>query len=390
MAGSARGSGLAGSMQDPSRPAVASWDSFGILADPARPVGSPALDIEDHAGNHRPGRESDIEPRIKNRFTPALRREVATRYGLSPDALSPLDGFESFIYRIELLGRPAILRVGHSDRRGVHHVRGEVDWMRYLAAREISVALPLLSPSGNLVETVPDGHDAEFVATAFRHARGRPPKRQDWAPPLWERYGRLLARIHEATLGYQPADPAWRRPEWDDNDMTSAFAFLPPDEPAVRRSLDAVLAHLGSLPRDRDHYGLVHQDAHGANLFVDDDGTLTLFDFDDCCYTWLVNDIAIVVFYAVSWGHVEDADRFAAEFWRHFRRGYESVRPLQTRWLAEIPWFLKLREIDTYAAIHRSLPAVLEDPWTQRFLRGRRKRLRDEVPYLNSDFTADG
>jgi hypothetical protein len=39
---------------------------------------------------------------------------------------------------------------------------------------------------------------------------------------------------------------------------------------------------------------LVHSDLNPTNFHVND-GQLTLFDFDDCTYNWLINEIAIAL-----------------------------------------------------------------------------------------------
>ena len=145
------------------------------------------------------------------------------------------------------------------------------------------------------------------------------------------------------------------------------------------------MEYLRSLPQDRYSYGLIHQDAHGGNFFVDDEGNITLFDFDDCVYSWFVYDIAMVVFYAVT--NHEDPEGLAAEFWPHFWRGYRQENDLDPSWLAEIPAFLKLREIDLYAVIHRSFDVEnLTDSWVAKFMDGRRRRIEQDVPYLGIDF----
>lgn len=142
--------------------------------------------------------------------------------------------------------------------------------------------------------------------------------------------------------------------------------------------------HLQSLPKDRESYGLIHQDAHGGNFFVDDQGQITLFDFDDCAYSWYANDLAIVLFYAVT--NIPDPESFGREFWRHFWRGYQQENLLESAWLEHIPHFLKLREIDLYAVIHRSFDVNnLTNSWVSGFMKGRRERIINDVPYLDID-----
>ena len=105
------------------------------------------------------------------------------------------------------------------------------------------------------------------------------------------------------------------------------------------------------LPKDKSCYGLIHQDAHGNNFLVDETGRITLFDFDECAYSWFINEIAIVLFYIIM--DAEDWPVFTQEFISHFLRGYVKANPLEAKWLKEIPNFLKLREMELYAVAHR-------------------------------------
>jgi len=328
-----------------------------------------------------------MEPTIRQRMTPDVLREAAAGYGMSPQKLSELDGFESLIYEATIGGQRGILRIGHSGRRPAPLVFGELDWIDHLAQRGIGVAPPIPSRRGRLVETVGDGHGEEFVVAAFRFADGHEPTLQEWAPPLWERYGRLIGEIHDATLQYRPK-PGAERPHWDD-DVMRLRSFLPDTELGAQRAFDEVLEHLGGLPRQPDSYGLIHADAHAANFHVTDDGAITLFDFDDCCHSWLVNDIALVVFYALSWVGDRDPVEYIARFWSHFWPAYRQVHHLDGEWLAEISWFLKARELDTYAVIHRSFDVDdIDDRWARWFMAGRKERIDSGVPVVDVDFAA--
>jgi Ser/Thr protein kinase RdoA (MazF antagonist) len=127
----------------------------------------------------------------------------------------------------------------------------------------------------------------------------------------------------------------------------------------------------------------VHQDAHAENFFVDEAGNITLFDFDDCVYGHFIYDIAMVIFYAV----MSDFEQRTPAFCIPFFRGYRSENRLDPAWLAEIPHFLKLREIDMVALIHRSFDvANLTDPWVARFMEGRMERIARGEAYNPVDF----
>jgi len=247
------------------------------------------------------------------------------------------------------------------------------------------VARAVLSANDRLVEVIEDGHGGHFLATAFVKARGGPPTKESWNEALFERYGRLIGRMHALSKAYKPPDPALRRPDWDDPLMLDTERWLPLSEAAALEKFQTLMDYLQSLPKEQDGYGLVHQDAHGGNFFVDDEGNITLFDFDDCVYSWYVYDVAMVLFYAVT--NRPDANEFAPLFMEPFMRGYRQENNLDPTWLREIPAFLKLREIDLYAIIRRSFDVEhIEHRWTAEFMRGRKEKIENEVPYLDIDF----
>ena len=121
---------------------------------------------------------------------------------------------------------------------------------------------------------------------------------------------------------------------------------------------------------------------------MDEKGGITLFDFDDCVYSWYVYDIAMVVFYLVN-GR-DDAREYTRETLSHFMPAYLAENDLAGEWMNEVPAFLKLREIDLYALIHRSFDVdSLDDPWCKRYMAGRRERIEMGVPFADleaSDF----
>jgi Ser/Thr protein kinase RdoA (MazF antagonist) len=326
-----------------------------------------------------------VEAAIRDHFTDDILHEIMRRFDIADGHIHLLDGFESFMYEFRLGSQAYILRIGHSLRRSVALIQGEVDWINYLAAGGASVARAILSANQQLVECVDDGQGGQFLATAFVKAPGKPPDDTTWNTALFERYGKLIGRMHALSKGYEPPDPAWRRPEWDDPIMMDADRWISGTVPYEK--FLQVMQHLDSLPRDRDAYGLVHQDAHGGNFFVDGDGRITLFDFDDCVYGWFIYDIAMVVFYAVMFA--DDPPAFTRKFMAHFLRGYRRENRLDPAWFKEIPYFLKLREIDLYAVIHRSFDLNnVDDPWAARFMQDRQLRIDHDVPVVDFNFAS--
>jgi Ser/Thr protein kinase RdoA (MazF antagonist) len=215
--------------------------------------------------------------------------------------------------------------------------------------------------------------------------RSRPfARRSRTASPRHAR--RAISRRTAATTPPAPPRPEWRRPEWDDPVFDFVGAYLPQSATVVREKHQQVVDHLRELPRGRDEYGLTHQDAHGANMHVGADGRLTLFDFDDCGYHWFANDIAVCLFYTAMGRN--QTPEFARTFLANFLKGYREENRLADWWLAEIPNFLKLREIELYAVIHRDFDvergglAAIDDEWCANYMAGRKERIEAGVPWV--------
>jgi Ser/Thr protein kinase RdoA (MazF antagonist) len=328
-----------------------------------------------------------MEKRIKERFNDHILRQAMHFFEIEDGHIRLLDGFESFIYEFDRHEASFILRIGHSLRRSENLIRGEVDWINYLYQGGASVSRAILTENGDLVAAVEDGQGGRFLATAFEKAPGKPPDKDQWGVALYERYGRLLGRMHALAKTYVPKDLAWKRPEWDEPEMLDIESCLPNSEFLVLDKYRDLKSYLDNLPKSRESYGLIHQDAHVGNLFVDDMGKITLFDFDDCTYSWFINDIAIVLFYIVI--GAEDQAAFTEEFLTHFLSGYRAENHLEGKWLIEIPSFLKLREIDLYAVIHRSFDVEnIGHPWVARFMKDRKTRIENEIPFIDFDFAS--
>lgn len=341
-------------------------------------------------------------------YNDTILHEAMRRYGIAPEKIHLLDSFESIVYEFERDGNGFILRIGHSFRKSEALIQGEVDWINHLARGGVSVARAVPSENGKLVEVIDDARGGQFLATAFIKAKGQQPWLAGWTSTRYENYGRLLGKMHALAVDYQPV-PAWRRPEWNDVSLNFIELYLPETEVIAHQKYVSLMEHIHTLPKDPASYGLVHQDAHQNNFFMDADGTLTLFDFDDCAYSWFINDIAIVLFY-ISMDAEElgfkDSASFTHEFMTHFLRGYRQAYALSPAWLKEMPAFLKLRELELYAVVHRdfqidgvehwSLERFKQTPgfdinsdghmWIANFMRDRKPRIEQNLPFIEYDF----
>ncbi len=321
-----------------------------------------------------------MDPKIAARFNDAILHTAMERYEIPAGKINKLDAFESFIYEFERPDGQFILRIGHSGRRSAELIHGEVDWINYLSGCGVTVARAVLSREGHLVEPIEDGQGGQFLCTAFVRAPGSEIQPHLINERFFQAYGRLLGRIHAASKAYVPSNPTWRRYEWDSQINNTTENQLPPQEKLILKKFRQLHGYLRNLPRDPAGYGMIHQDAHPANFFVDEDYTITLFDFDDCVYGHFIYDIAMVIFYVSL--QEKDPQEFMTRFLPPFLTGYAAENHLDACWLKEIPFFLKFREFDLYAGIQFAFGDSALDNWCANYMRGRRERIVNDVPFL--------
>ena len=326
-----------------------------------------------------------MDPKIAALFNDPILTAAGQRYAIPREQVRALDGFESFIFEFSRPDGDFILRIGHSARRTPDLIRGEVDWINYLSDNGVTVARAILSTGGELVEPVDDGHGGQFLCTAFVKAPGGIAGKEQINERLFLNYGRLLGRMHALAKTYTPANLAWKRYAWDSPENNTPDRQLPATETLIREKYGRLFAYLQSLPCERDGYGMIHQDAHLGNLFVDADYTLTLFDFDDCVYGHFIYDIAMVLFYISMWDE-KDPGGFTGRFLPVFFQGYREHNRLDPAWLKELPHFLKLREIDLFATILYTLGETPENAWCAAYMDGRRAKIENEVPFIDFDW----
>jgi len=135
-------------------------------------------------------------------------------------------------------------------------------------------------------------------------------------------------------------------------------------------------------------FGLVHCDLHFGNFFLETHKQIiTLLDFDDCAYGWFVMDIAVPLFDILVLYTARKKEKYGQDFLRNFMTGYLAENPLSMFWLEQLPLFLKLVEINVYDLVAKSYPDPA-DEWVMKFMPGRQKRLENDTPYTDLNYSA--
>ena len=320
---------------------------------------------------------------VIDRCSDAIKTEMAARYSLRFDELTDLGGFESFVYEGVLNGEPVIIKLGHEHRRSLDMLHAEAEFTRFLQTHGVNVCAAIASPNGNLVEPIDDGVDSRFMAVAWTKASGVRPDDHTDDPAFWHGHGALVGTIHAQSHRFTPSTPERTRPHWDDPLLLDDSLHIPESDDTAIRETARLLTELRSFDRGPAGYGLVHYDAHLWNVHVDH-GEITLFDFDDCGYTWFVNDLAVVMYHSLM-SH-DDPAADAARIWPPFIAGYRTAHQLDPHWFTLFPTFLAWRDHLIYSVLCRSRDAIDDvdiDSWIERFT----ARHAIGAPLIDYDFT---
>ncbi|MBD3920542.1 phosphotransferase [Paenibacillus sp. PR3] len=325
-----------------------------------------------------------------------LAASAADKYGFSMERVRYLGGSQNQIYAYEHEGNAYIIRFTPVSNRTEQQVLSELDWIQYLADNGIAVSAPVLSLDGKLTEQIMLADGSACHCIVFGRAPGKQVPYPDCLKDnaLYERLGELTGRLHALSRTYQPSDDAMtRRHDWSDNWFLRHIDLIPATQHLVRSSYNRLLDELRALSQDPEAYGLIHGDINVGNFTVDEQGTITLFDFDEAEYSWFVEDIAIQLYYLVYvyGGEEGRASRKeqAGRFMEHFMQGYEREYRLDRQWLRLMPLFLRVRELIVYIGAFRRWDGVDEtfsssdNQWFKDWIAESRHRIEQGIPIVD-------
>lgn len=317
---------------------------------------------------------------------------AAALYGTSTDRLGKFDDYEgcaNLVYKYERAGLERILRISYRPDRTVERIQAELHFVNYLADGGVRLSRPLLSENGNLTEMIHAG-GTPFIAVSFIKGRGMRVPDNDYryreGVPMreyFQNWGQVLGQMHRLTKSYQPLSETIRRPEWHTWDYFTGF-------PAGDRLLliqvkyDQLIAELHALPRDIDSYGLIHFDFNDGNFTVDyDNGDITVFDFDDCCYFWFMYELACAWeggIGRVMFRPLEERKAFMDRYMSFVMEGYNRENHLSDEWLERMPLFLHL--IQMQELMHYLKDLDNPDEELQAELRYKIRCIEEDIPYM--------
>jgi len=206
-------------------------------------------------------------------------------------------------------------------------LNAEVEWVNYLHVNGVKVHQQVKSLQGHFVEEL----DNNIFCTATVMAEGGwtiGERLKFWDTPLFEELGQMSGKMHTLSAKYSGL-PRKHLLEEDFLDASVLSTDKSHDWTLLLQRHSELISWLKSLPKTSSCYGIIHGDINRGNFFVDDNGSMTLFDFDDCCTAWYGYDIASTIYYAVldsSNGiYLEPMSKeYTENFVNHFLKGYQE------------------------------------------------------------------
>jgi Ser/Thr protein kinase RdoA (MazF antagonist) len=278
----------------------------------------------------------------------ALQAEIARAYAVGTPVMCRLlqSGFNDTYILTTRDGR-YIVRVYRARWRSLPEILYELELLEHVAARGISVSLPIAGKDGRLARPLraPEG-TRQLVL--FSYAEG--------AHLSWDREdhshltGRVAGALHASSDDFVCRHA---RPELDlghliDAPLAAIRPFLAhrPDDAAYLEGFAARLrARAEAVVRAGLDWGFCHGDLSSNNIHLAADQTPTVIDFDLCGPGWRAYDIA-----AAQWTALYDKRSALLEA---FLAGYGETRRLAVADVAAVPLFHGIHRLSSFG-LHAS------------------------------------
>jgi Ser/Thr protein kinase RdoA (MazF antagonist) len=217
-----------------------------------------------------------------------------------------------------------IFRVYALNWRTKEEIEEELKLVNLLKEKGIQVSYPIADAKGNFIQTI-NAPEGLRYAVMFSFAKGE--KLHFYSKEMHEEIGRMLAHIHQHTLGLHLKRPTYTPQTLLIDSFEHLKAFISTETDEMKFMMDTqqiLLKELTSNASDL-RQGIVHLDIWFDNLNIAADGQVTLFDFDFCGNGWLALDIA---YYIMQTFNVERDEPERKAKIEYFLKGYESITPI--------------------------------------------------------------
>lgn len=228
-----------------------------------------------------------------------------------------------------------VLRIYSYNWRTETEISEELRLIILLKENNIAVSYPIHDKDKNYIQTLQAPEGLRYVVL-FSFAEGK--KVRNLTEKTCYSIGSLMANIHKTTINQEV-----KRIEYNANTLTQLpyqyatkhFAESLEEMQFVKSASKHLTELFDKFDSEKLRYGVVHLDLWYDNMSIEDESTITVFDFDFCGNGWLLFDIA---YFTMQLFNTEpDAKIFKSKL-ESFYNGYQSVTPITNEEKAIIPY----------------------------------------------------
>jgi Ser/Thr protein kinase RdoA (MazF antagonist) len=269
----------------------------------------------------------------------------SVRWSGNPSTVEHLGDFGNSVFSFQnFQNRKQVLRFTDPGFRSFEELNAELNFVNHLHSDGVSVADSLLNTDGEK-SYLAECCSGKLICSSVAFAGGFEVLENSvyWETKFFKAWGRNLAEIHHSSQKFKPDASEPRRWLWEDEILLNrAKQLIPVDDDNSMKELDEVMSYCRGLEKPSSEFGLIHADHAPQNFRFDpDSGSITAFDFGNCCYHWFMADVAISL---STIRRKQKRDKIREDI----LDGYSSIRSLPQNFNELLDWFIRLRVLYVY------------------------------------------
>lgn len=284
--------------------------------------------------------------------------KIATRLFGFTDKIESIGSYQKLIYNCSKNDLNYILKIVSSEDKCKLELLGEIDFVNYLNKNGASVQGFSKSINRQYVEEITH-NGSIYYAYSYKKLGGNVFsfnnyfKSEKWDKEILLNWGEVTGKLVCLSRKYKKSNNTYIRPEWYNDPIIKNFKkYIPSYQTLVMSKIEECLSDLHSLHIAESSFGLIQGDFHKWNFYFDGQN-ITMDDFDDCEYHWLVNEIAMPLFYGIMSVPADKLNQFSDFFMTNFLIGFKKSCAIDKDQLELIPNFLQLRMIVLYVLYYK-------------------------------------
>lgn len=285
-------------------------------------------------------------------------------------------GWQNIVYYINGSTGSFVLRMTPESNRSDQELTGELQWLTLLKGH-LKVPQAILTKDNQLFAKVMV-YGRSYFSSVFERLPG---KHIDYPgyiqqQTLFFAIGKELGKLHNRSQDLNVSS-LYRRHFFENQYLREFDEYVPTVMNDIRQAKDQLVSGLQEFGKEKSNYGLIHGDVHLNNLLINNN-TVCLIDFDECQYSFFIEDIAISLYYSIyqlTNSQACQRKKLADVYLNYFLRGYRQEVSLHNRELAKLEFFLKLREIIAFVGAYKKWDFQDLSQWQQLYLKESYRRI---------------